>query len=376
MTVRTLALLVFCSTLFANAQNIPNYSGVFLRTTVESYITPPILHISHEACPDSEQCISVPVGDLSSHQVYQPQPTVLEIKQTGIDLEIILQKNGERSVAHYRLGEKSNNLTLSKFPTEDQALLKRRALHIHSIVHFEHGKRAFTEEWSLSKDLQNLTIQRKIAYQDGSEIEHYKRQLNLETALAQAASLGPDSIIDTAELTNFLIQSHQQFGYPWDIGTPLGAAVYSQFSKSAIFYANLASHSSEEPADTDLIQSHFLNLEIEVQQSDSSLDGSDLRWFPQPMEFPLWGYGFPEKLDSEFKDLRFRAKWTGSGEKDLGEIPSKLTARSSKGLWTETPPKVFYPLQLYAEDLPTSGSFEIEVLSKDGNHIAQIHGRL
>jgi hypothetical protein len=380
MALRTFALFLICCLLPASAQKAPDFSGVFLRNSVENHITPPILRQFSEICPQNSYCPNgSTIGDLRDHEVYNPQPSVLEIKQTGSILEIVVRKNGESSAARYELHGKSTNQTLNRFPTEDRAELKGSVLHLRSTVHLNpRSSRTFNEEWWLSKDSQNLTIRRKISGVDGSEIEHYDRQSSLEVALEKAAALGPDEVVDPAALASSLIQLRSQYGYPYDTNTPLGAAVYSQFSKSAVFYLNSAK-GKDEPAQYQPISQEehkYFNLEIEVQQIEGTLDGSDERWYPQPALVRLWGDSIPDKLDSEFTGLRFHAKWKGSFIKDLGEIPSELSWRHLGEPWSEIPPKVVYGLQVAAENIPYDGRLEIEVLTNQGKHIALIHAQI
>jgi len=71
-------------------------------------------------------------------------------------------------------------------------------------------------------------------------------------------------------------------------------------------------------------------------------------------------------IPPELWDLHFKARWLGSGWKNLRVIESKMITEP----WPELGPwRIFYRLQIPAKDVPLTDFLELHMLSKGGKEI-------
>jgi len=361
-----LLILTFLSAVLM-AQNRPDFSGVFLRTTVET----------------------------KKHHLDTPPPVVLEIKQNGTRLEVNAYQYDHTITSTYNLGGKSMDRTPTGFPVERRAALKANLLVSRSTVKFP-GKQQFmlSEKWYLSQDSQQLTIQQKSRYgnalTDGFPVqqsEHYARQQSLELALTALSAAPPFKCLDLPgpAVRN---EGKQMF----EDAARIGAAVYHEGMRSVVFSADVAGpflrglKSVRHDSDTEFTRNGLavlnypdsVTLEIEPR-SLLCRTTWDSNWDPLPLR--AWTGSIPlgpvpakvPPLDPDLRDLRFQIRWVGSVEKDLGEVPSELI----KEMWWEFGrPITFYRLNISGQQIPLTDSLEIQILSRDGKPLARIAGQI
>lgn len=349
------------------AQNRPDFSGVFLRTTVET----------------------------KKHQVDTPPPIVLEIKQNGTRLEVIAYQYDRTITSTYNLGGKSTDRTPTGFPVEHRAKAKANLLVTKSIVEFP-GKQQFilSEKWHLSQDSQQLTIQQKSKYSnavaDGfplQQTEHYARQQSLEMALTALSTAPPFKCLD---LPGPAVRNDGKQTY--EDAAKIGAVVYHEGMRSVVFSADISGpflkglKSVRHDRDTEFTRNGLavlnypdsVTLEIEPH-SLLCRTTWDSDWDPLPLG--TWTASIPlgpmpskaPPLDPDLRDLRFQIRWVGSVEKELGEVPSELI----KEMWWEFGrPTTYYRLNISGQQIPLTDSLEIQILSKDGKPLAHIAGQI
>ncbi len=78
-------------------------------------------------------------------------------------------------------------------------------------------------------------------------------------------------------------------------------------------------------------------------------------------------------LPPELQNLRFKAKWIGSVQRDAGYVHSELLTEP----WTELGhPRQFYRLEIPAKDVPLIDDLEVRIFSQDGTELGCICGHL
>ena len=76
-------------------------------------------------------------------------------------------------------------------------------------------------------------------------------------------------------------------------------------------------------------------------------------------------------LPPELQNLRFKAKWIGSVQRDSGYVHSELLTEP----WTELGhPRQFYRLQIPAKGVSLTDDLEVRVFSKEGTEIGCMRG--
>lgn len=101
--------------------------------------------------------------------------------------------------------------------------------------------------------------------------------------------------------------------------------------------------------------------------------------YPDLVVMELWAFGNcgsgPDKITAplppELHNLRFRATWMGSVQRDLGYVGSELLTEP----WTESGPvRQFYRLQIPAKDVPLTDELEVHIFSKNGTELGCMRG--
>lgn len=76
-------------------------------------------------------------------------------------------------------------------------------------------------------------------------------------------------------------------------------------------------------------------------------------------------------LPPELRNLRFKAKWIGSVQRDVGYVHSELL---TEPLWELGHPKQFYRLEIPAKGVPLTDDLEVRIFSKQGTEIGCMRG--
>jgi hypothetical protein len=164
------------------AQSTPDFSGVFLRTSIT------------DKAPSSKARLFNKVA-----------PVILEVSQSAESLEITSHLNGETFTSHYHLGDVPNqpNMETAEIKGKNLVIKSQAALEtypglgVQVPVQVSSYPTAIlaTEKWELSKDLQTLTIRRKVAHIEGKTVlfglgyeytETFIRQGSLQGAIERA----------------------------------------------------------------------------------------------------------------------------------------------------------------------------------------------
>ena len=296
---------------------------------------------------------------------------------------------------NYNLEGKSTNRTPTGFPVERRAKVKANLLVTKSTVKFLGMQRfILSEKWHLSKDSEQLTIQQKWEYTNAvaggfpaQQTVYYARQQSLEAALTALSAAPPFKCLD---LPGPGVRSDGKQTY--EDAARIGAGVYHEAMRSVVFSADVSGpflkglKSVRHDRNTEFKRNGVavlnypdsVTLEIEPHSLRCKTTW-DSNWDPLPLKtwaasIPLWP--MPPKappLDPDLRELRFQIRWAGSVEKDLGEVPSELITE----MWPEFGrPTTFYRLNISGQQIPLTDSLEIQILSKDGQPLAQIAGHI
>jgi len=368
MSYRIGLLILTSFSVVLMAQNRPDFSGVFLRTTVES----------------------------KKNHIDTPLPIILEIKQNGKRLEVIAYQHDRTITNNYSLGGKSTNRTPTGFPVERRAQVKGNLLVTKSTVKFSGRKQQFilSEKWHLSQDSQQLTIQQRSEYTNAvtsgvpvQQTEYYARQQSLEAALRALSVAPPFKCPDLA-----VPGARNEGKQTYEDSAAIGAVPYHEGMRSVFLSADVSGpflkglKSVRHDGATEFARNGVAVLNypdsvtLEIQPRSLLCKTKwDSNWDPLPLGIwaawiPLWP--MPSKappLDPDLSELRFQIRWVGSVEKDLGEVPSELITE----MWPEFgTPTTFYRLNISGQQIPLTDSLEIQILSKDGQPLANIAGHI
>jgi hypothetical protein len=369
--------IFICGLLFSSlalAQDVPDFSGTFLRSSV-----------------DSQAPAGYAVAD----------PILLEVKQSAESLELTATQNGATANIDYRLdGAAAGNKNLWGVPSSSQARLKGQSLEIESsmeqgTIRLPPAARGLhvKENWTLSPDGLTLTIRRTYEFQNTpsfnfTEKETYARQISLAAVAAktdaasgasrcnspspavQQLGAGPHAIARTAEQNGKTI--------PYNDGALLGETVFQQLGRCVEFSADVSSpffNGLERTGKPDHFEFHKNGSSISNYPDSVVLEVEPVirQCLPWASALGPFGTSRASVLPQEFLDLRFHLKWTGSETRDLPNLASELLTEP----WTELrPPEKFYRLTVPTKGVLLTDTLEIQILSSSGEQIACITGHI
>jgi len=348
---------LFLSTIVLG-QTKPEFSGVFLRTSIDS-------------------------PDQSPFRVLDP--LVLEIKESADTLRFTTMQNGAAATTTYKIdGTKSTNVNRWGQQSVDRLKFKSQKLVTEGLLTGPPGMpmiatgRRVKEEWELSPDHDTLTVRRRFESQRGSmldviEKEKYERKASLSAALQEASAASGTSKCNNLPLLG-LDRKTAEYSRKYDEGALVGHTVFQRLDQCVLFIADLSSpyfkglerinklgqvefHKNGNPT-SDYPDSVVLEIQPHVHQCSPWLDGYEYE---------------AEVVPPEFLNLRFQLKWLGSKTQELGEIEAELRTEP----WPELrPPERFYRLQVPTKNLRLTDTLEIHILSPSGKQLACITGHL
>jgi hypothetical protein len=350
-------LLAGCPRL-GTAQGVANFSGVFLRERVEDRGVTTVITKTED-------------------------PLILDIKQDAGTIRVIEIQNGVETTDTYNLKGKA---TVNVGPDGVRSKDRVRFKHGLFVLKSEWGDPLCSgvgpvteQNWSLSPDMQTLTIQPKIAPLGAlprgfQRIAIFKRQSSLQEALGRARAASGMNNCNAmpwpftkgrAPITN----KGASLGYTgfeelvWEVG--FDADLSGDFFKGLTRTAGPSG--VEFRKDGQPIDTYVGALSLEVTPY---LRSHPRYLFSTMQRIMGWGYAnLPEWLLT----LRFRAKWAGPEGRDLGDVPSELRQEP----WPElSVPQRWYRMEIPAQNVPLTDSLEIHILSASGNQLGCIRGHL
>jgi len=358
-------LLLFASSFLA-AQNVPDFSGVYLQNPKKTGLRPgknsTVQHI--QALEEVEQAFEGP-------------PLILVVTQKSDAIETTKIQNGTQDIGYYRLT--SSNSKKARLDSVGRAKLKNRTLLIEYTANrpFEELPLLPTiekieEKWELSPDASLLTIRRSISPFSVSELDTFVRQASLDSALARASEV---SLVNKCVCLRLPFPANARTK-DWD-EAELGFTVYRQLNTCVLFDAGLwggffkGLERSETPNGTQFRKSGQVVSEF---PSDGVLEVTvKVHDCPQETFSALSMITSPSTLPPELLGLRFRVKWTGSATRDLGEVESELLSEP----WPELrPAEKFFRMQIPSKDVRLTDTLEVRILTKTGNQVGCIKGRI
>jgi hypothetical protein len=295
-------------------------------------------------------------------------PRILEIQQMADEVVVTATQNGETAVAHYRFGKKSQAL---------QARLKDGSLILRGIVRRQESRGLFLpgfvvtinveEKWELSPDSQQLVIhtRKNLGFGDSNVDTRYTRQPSLEAAQAAAAQASKADCGTALPVSALLSQMKTTPGY--DQGVPVGIATLERITRCVSYDAVLSGNffnGLERTEKSGQEQFHKKNQTVTAYTGDLVLEVGLLHGYCTD-EIGDWVPTGPALEAAQ--DLRFKVRWLGDQQKDLGEIPSDFLVEPWRE-WTE--PEAFYRMTIPADGIPLGDDLEVLILSKSGEQLA------
>ncbi len=330
-------LLLGC---FSLAQSKVDFSGIFLRT-----------QSSFRGNPETAI------------------PRVLEIRQTANEVTVTATQNGETAVAHYRLDKKSQAV---------QARLKYESFILKGTVKRQSPGLGLgllspgiaenvEEKWELSPDSQQLMIRTRESMGAGQfDIDtRYTRQPSLEAAQAAAASATKTGC-ETA-LPMSALRSQMEKPRKYLQGATLGIATLQRITRCISYDAVLSGDffkDLERTGKSGQFQFHRKDRSVTAYSGDLVLEVGLLHGYCTG-EIGDWALTGPAPEAAQ--DLRFKVRWLGDQQKDLGEPQSEFLVEPWRE-WTET--EAFYRMTIPADGIPIGDDLEVLILSKSGEQLA------
>jgi hypothetical protein len=297
-------------------------------------------------------------------------------------LKVIEMQNGAQATNVYDLrGRPMINVSPDGVRNKDRIKFKDGKLVMNSEVtdpRFFTTPRLTKETWELSPDLQTLTIQPQIEPRgrlprDFHRIETYTRQTSLRAALEKVQTTsGMNKCKSVPPLPGHRVSPNIFHGI--DLGytgfEELGWDVSFEARLVGEFFDNLirtnSSESIEIRRDGKLVPTYSGSLTLEVTPGIRPHPG----WEFSTMG-AIMGRG-NKPLPDWLQTPRFRIKWVGPENRDLGEVPSKFSQQP----WSDLAPFKWYLLVIPAQDVPLTDSLEIHILSPTGNQLGCISGHI
>ena len=340
------ALLLICILLavqsLTTAQQRPDFSGVFIRTT--------------------------PTGQTSA------TPVILEISQSPEILSVTARLNGETLITNYDLGFilqrsgataqiKGKNLIVRSW-TESELPTTRLG-----VVPYATSIRT-TEKWELSSDLQTLTIHRKFDYligknitgADDAEPDTFMRRPSLLNAAIEAGQ-----VTKQCDSKSSLPQPGKNANIRFEEGVAIGSTLVQQVSRCALFSAILSAKKLER---ISTVQGDLFLLDSKLVTTFP--DVVTLEIYPEQVCATGWNNAIAVKA-APAEDLDFQIKWHGNTERDLGTIDAKLLQEP----WPElSTPQQFFRLKIPATGVAFNDSLEIRISNREGKQLGCIMGHI
>ncbi|MFZ0860601.1 MAG: hypothetical protein WCA27_12060 [Candidatus Sulfotelmatobacter sp.] len=300
-------------------------------------------------------------------------PRILDIKQTAEEVVVTATQNGETAIAHYLLGKKLEAV---------QARLKGENLVLKGTVKREWPGlgiglglglplttvEKIEEKWELSPDSQQLVIRTKenIGAGESAFDIRYIREPSLEAAQVAADLAAKKDCESTLPIS--ALRSQKERTRKYDQGAKLGMARLERITRcvsygailSGDFFKNLERTEKSGQAkfhkngQTVIAYAGEVVLEIGLHHSFCWAEIGD------------WVATGPPSPEAA-QDLRFKVRWLGEQQKDLGEVQSEFLVEP----WREQmEPDAFYRMQIPAQDIPLTADLEVQILSKSGEQLA------
>jgi hypothetical protein len=314
------------------ASKVPDFSGVFLRTTIAS-------HSMNQAADPP------PSTDTD--------PVVLEVRQKESGLEVTSFQNGASTTAYYLDNEPSVNQSYSGQQRIDRARLDNNSLTIKSEMGTDPAgpdhKRTVEQVWTLSADAKTLTIERQYELAvhgtlAGKRTETYVRQGSISAALAAAEAVSRR------------------------LNCTAGSVSFRQLDRCVSFSALLYRASNGTAEKTERGPEDRPSAGVLVLQVDPKVSLCPEWGFPQPAAGIL-----PQQMPSEFTHLRFKLRWRGADTRDLGEWKSELLCQP----WRELGPSdCHYQLEVPAKSISPEDELEVRILSESRQPMACVRTQL
>lgn len=339
------------------AQDVPNFSGVFLRERIEDR---GVVKVSTE----TETLL------------------ILDIRQDAETLRVTRMQHGVEATEVYSLtGKPTINASPDGVRSRDRVSFDNGKLILDSEWKDPENSRApATEEmWELSPDLQTLTVQPRIKAsgalpKHSKRIAIFSRQPSLQIALERAEAASGAGKCRT--------NPRQMKKGKWNLsyGTVIGYTDYEELVWQVGFQANVhGDFFSGLWRRSTGSQIGFRKNGRPVRAYDGTLDLDVIPWrIPHPLYlFPsslvIMGWG-PGRLPESLLNLRFHIEWAGPESRDLGEVPTRLedVPWSKDGSIT----RKIYRIRVPAQGVPITDSLEIHILSSAGKQLGCISGRL
>ncbi len=337
---------------FLSAQEAPDFSGVFLRTSPSSGPSAP--------------------------------PVILEISQTPRALDVTAYLNGESAVSHYDLTTE-DQVTGEKLRIKDKNLIIQSQAQLWQLPWVSISPLGYvstsdprtlmraTEKWALSRDSGTLTIARKREFfsdkkrpvSDGHEIkETYQRKPDLASAKAEVERAQGECRVQPQgpEMSTKEKVSYRD-------GVILGHSEFRQVSRCISFTAVLAadklersptSRGPEFRLDSKPVTSFPETVVVEVSPPADCAPG----WRPETR---------PAVKPPEMANLKFRARWLGRTTRDLGEVDAKLLHEPWPELSRSEP---FFRMQIPAKGVPLTDTLEVRILDDTNRQLGCIAGHI
>ena len=298
---------------------------------------------------------------------------ILAIKQTPEEVTVTATQNLESAVARYRLtGTKKDNA---------RARFKGQKLLVNTTMQFQLpslgwfiGERVVSapveQEWTLSSDRQQLIIRTKSGIGKPCSAT-YTREPSLEIAEADLAANQKDH---KSPKSIPVLTKNEKIQRTYGQGTDLGVAFLHGIRRCVWYDAVLSGDFFKHlERTTNSSRSLFRNN----GQPTSAYNGDlVLEIAPHPQicsgEAGEWAASDPPPPDA-VQHLRFRVRWHGIAEKDLGEIQSEFLYEP----WRETNiAQVFYRMRIPAQDIPLTNELEVQIFAATGEPLACIKGHI
>lgn len=305
-------------------------------------------------------------------------PRILEITQAADDVVVAATQNGETAVVHYRLNQKSEAV---------QAHLKGDELVLKGTVKrqwpefglgmglFWPGVAANVEEkWTLSADSQQLVIRTKenIGGIRSDLDTHYAREPSLEAARAAADLAAKKNCETTAPIAT--LRSQKETTRKYDQGVNLGFAHFVEITRCVVYDGVLSGDFFKNLERTRVSgQAQFQKSGVPVTAySDDLVLEIGLHPWVCAAELGNWTPTGPPPPEAA-KGLRFRVRWMGAEQKDVGEVESEFRLEP----WREqSAPEAFYRMRIPAQDVPLTDDLEVLIFSKSGEQLACVRGQI
>src|ERR1700689_4035406 len=258
-------------------------------------------------------------------------PRILDIKQTADEVIVTATQNGESAVAHYRLDGKKSGTVQAWLKGENLVLkgaVKRQGpgLGLDLGLRFPLTVAVNVEEkWELSPDSQQLVIRTRQIIGAGETVfdTHYTREPSLQAAQAAADLNAKRDCVTTLSISALRSQSEKPREYGQ--GAELGMAHLERITRcvsygavlSGDFFKDLERTEKSGPA-----QFRKNGQTVTAFAGDLVLGIGLHHWFC-PAEIGDWVPTGPPSPEAA-QNLRFKVRWLGDQQKDLGEVKSEF----------------------------------------------------